>query len=260
MSFEDYKKSLARLKRAHRAGDLAGCLVGRKIVESENIHRHLVFGLARRLRLLQRSYDFFVGLIERGGGKPLHGAVQQDAQIHLNSFYVQIRGSLDNMAWAFLHSRNAHIDEEDKNQRKKANLRGKDFLRDMRSVDVKLADYVESIYPWFDDLKAFRDPIAHRVPIYTPPSAMTSQQQQESKDAFQETFQLIQAGGDDEGIKAAMVNLKGIGTYIPMISRETEGGTELIPLLDQMEKDLDQLFELIVRFWHQLMVESLCPQ
>ena len=260
MSYEDNRRILAQLKRASRIRDLTHDLMGEPKVTSGNIHRHLVFGLARRLKILQRNYEFFMGLIENGGGKPLSGLLAEDAQVHLNSFYVQLRGALDNIAWAFLHCIDPNVDENNRDYRRKASIRDKRFLSDVKDRDPKLADYITNLIPWFDDLVAYRDPIAHRVPIYTPPSVVTQEEIDEGNAAQERAFAAIDSGAPDEEIENAIQQVRNVGRYVPYIHREINGKSEFVPLPLQLEKDLDQLTEVILQFLPFFMVKPASVQ
>jgi hypothetical protein len=165
-----------------------------------------------------------MGIIETNRGRPLSEMVLADALIHLNSFDVQLRGALDNIAWAFLHCLDLNVDEKNRNFRQKAYIQAKEFQTKVRIHDPALSDYLEKLLRWFDDLTAYRDPIAHRVPIYTPPSTVTQEEVDARKASEKRACDAILSGAPDDEIKEAIANARDVGRYVPYIHREKNAG------------------------------------
>jgi hypothetical protein len=70
---------------------------------SSDVSRHIRHGVGRRITILRRNYHFIEDVIVKAGGQPITGDCSTDLQIHLNSLYIHLRGTMDNLAWAFLH-------------------------------------------------------------------------------------------------------------------------------------------------------------
>src|SRR5207249_2725490 len=126
---------------------------------------HMINGLARRLRILHLDLAAIVAVAYPSRKQPLSDDEQLNLTLHLNSFYLHIRGCLDNLAWCLVHELwlfGAEAQEEA--VASKVNLFGKSFLETLTSVALDLAAFVRQHAPWQRDLKAIRDPVAHRIP------------------------------------------------------------------------------------------------
>jgi hypothetical protein len=98
----------------------------------------------------------------------LEASALYDTQINLHAFFANVYGLFDNCAWAFVYRH--QLD---------------DLIRDRRRVGMfnsalachlpkPIMDVVETSRPWFDDyLRGYRDALAHRIPVYIPPSELS---------------------------------------------------------------------------------------
>jgi len=101
--------------------------------------------------------------------------------MHLNSFYFHLSGIIDNLAWYLEYSLNLlNIRIDDSNNRSKIGLqkRNKNFLKELESKNINLYNLIIEYQEWFTDLNEKRDPVAHRKPIYVPPTVVINDTQQ----------------------------------------------------------------------------------
>lgn len=201
------------------------------IGDREHFIRHLRRGLGRRLGFIGRNYQFLIDELGKNGDTPLRGTFCSDIQIHLNSFYVHLRGSLDNLAWLYIFKKFPQASEDTPQYRKYADLFRADFLRLIKDDYPKIHKTVSGRTDWHDRLKSLRDPIAHRVPIYSPPAFWTKEDQTnfESSDNIQKEIQCI-------------------GKYKPYISNEVSGRIDCMGMFVTLYEDLKILIEITEAF------------
>ncbi len=150
--------------------------------------------------------------------------------MHLNSYYVQMRGALDNLAWAVHYERSLFGagDESDRKIQRRCYLFGPEFIRALRGSAPTLAVELAAKVPWADEFKALRDPVAHRVPLYAPPIVIETQEEVEQfRRIDAERVTLVNAG-DLKGAAEKLDEVRRVGTYRPWFA--TSGVDQVTPM------------------------------
>lgn len=95
---------------------------------NKEAYRHIWEGFSRRLNMLQCSRLFLREHTNREPTDPPSPYLIDEMNVHLNSYYINLRGCMDNLAWA-LNYRFALVagTETDSSTRRKIDLFGKDF-------------------------------------------------------------------------------------------------------------------------------------
>ncbi len=93
-----------------------------------------------------------------------------DAPIAIQSFVLNTFGCLDNLAWIWVYEKDIKGMDGHELDPKRVGLGSKEvrisFTREFRA-------YLDSRQKWFENLKDFRDSLAHRIPLYIPPYIVT---------------------------------------------------------------------------------------
>ena len=66
---------------------------------NENSKRHLYLGYLNRFFMIQSSRQKIITIIKMQVEKPLQQQEAVDLKIFLNSFYINLRGAYNNLAW-----------------------------------------------------------------------------------------------------------------------------------------------------------------
>ena len=139
-------------------------------MHDKNVIIHLNMGLLKRYFLITQSYDL---LMENSGNNPsLSIKKSEELTIHINSFYINLRGGLDNSAFALNHYFKLNMYQNI------IDLFGKDFKKTIINHINSYKDIIDDYNDWHTDLKQFRDTAAHRLPLYIPRSIITSDAQE----------------------------------------------------------------------------------
>lgn len=197
------------------------------------VHRHLEHGFARRLYMLQTSRIYFEELFSEDRRKPLEAHESTLAALHANAFYVGIRGALDNLAWAaqFKFSLFGGVTEGGKG-RGKIDLFKDCFVEAVeKRLDV-LGRKLRAKQNWSQDFKEFRDPAAHRIPIYVPPGVVSHQQLKEYMDEL--SHESASALGSLPQVNYN--DVKKLALPVPVMILGG-GSLSAYPLFDQIKKD-----------------------
>jgi len=93
--------------------------------------------------------------------------VLHDAQINIQSFFANVYGCVDNLAWVWVYEKGL----DSKIRRNSVGLRAKHT--EVRStLSVGFQDYLVKLDPWLDYIIEYRDALAHRIPVYVPPGGV----------------------------------------------------------------------------------------
>lgn len=132
---------------------------------SKGACRHLREGFCRRLGMMQCSRLFLSKHMNRQAGDPPDPYLIEELNVHLNSYYINLRGCVDNLAWALNYQFSLVIANEEGRGRNDCNLFGKKFLKALEEQRPVLYVFLQSYEAWVAELKNLRDPVAHRVPL-----------------------------------------------------------------------------------------------
>ena len=139
--------------------------------QNPRVQEFLRHGSGRRISVLWRSlkniFDIFLPDIE----KPLGIEAVGNAQINLHAFVINLSGTLDNLAWIYVIKHDLE-----------ATIGGRQSIglfspKTMRHLPEPIQNYLNSptMTSWAKQyLKEYRDALAHRIPLYIPPAAYTS--------------------------------------------------------------------------------------
>lgn len=124
-------------------------------------------GFVRRMGTLLRCLDNVFALIPMDTEHVPDKDVLSDAQINIQSFFANVYGCVDNLAWVWVHEKGL----DSKIRRNSVGLRAKHT--EVRStLSVGFQNYLVNLDPWLDYIIEYRDALAHRIPLYVPPGGV----------------------------------------------------------------------------------------
>jgi hypothetical protein len=215
-------------------------------------YHHLVFGAARRSRMIWGAFRQLYDLILPDRNEPLpHDEVFEAARA-LNDIYIHTRGMVDNYAWTIRQLfGDADLKKLPPND---VSLFKNKFLNNASVSDF--GDIASGFADWDSELKARRDPIAHRIPLSVPPALLNEDDQskyvllnEQYNTALSSYLQLVRDQSSKEETDAAseevdrlLAAMAKIGTFVPMIVHDPkEGG---VPIYPTVTEDIGQLIRL----------------
>lgn len=221
-------------------------------LESEQAREYVLHGLGRRLKLLKLCMSKIFRLFPPDSAKPLDPEDLHDVQISLHAFVMNLYGSFENMAWAFVYRHDLMVKIGD---RKRVGM----FMRStQRFLPEPLATYLtsETMTKWHADyLKNYRDALAHRIPLYIPPATYTPAEGERYNELDRLEYEHIaaQRWGELERVREEK---RGLGTACPMFLHAfaADGGSRPIYLHPQILCDVRTILEfgpIFFRHWHE---------
>lgn len=120
--------------------------------------------------------------------------------------------------------------------RKFTQLLGMNFLAALRENHLDpLADALEPFRDWYWDVRQFRDPAAHRIPLSVPPSIYSEKDLKEYERLDKEAAELFAKGEWDSGMNSFRQSHQ-LGDYMPVFISETSQ-IKLYDLAGRIEHD-----------------------
>lgn len=228
---DDYVRHDRRLALVEPAVTSPGSVRNARAVQ------HLKEGFNRRVLMLDASFRFLQNKAAEAGGKPISVYTATDLAIHLNAFYLNLCGALDNLAWVlqYEHQVIPGVDELGP-MRLKIGLFGKAFLEGLAKPAPDLTSTLRKHEAWNAGLKDLRDPAAHRIPIYAVPGVLNQAQAQEVERLWQEVNRLLKSGDHRAGTDL-MFEAQSIGAYQPLMTLSHESKYEVFGIVEQIGKD-----------------------
>jgi len=172
-------EQVAELVQAHQSVsvmsiDLQSDLVSRQYRTAE-AREHGIHGLSRRIATLARCVDAVFDLLPPSeSGVPETRAID-DATIYIQAFIFNVFGCCDNIAWLWVLEQHVLDKKGSPIAQQRVGI-WPDYHQFRASCSPEFRTYLESHRTWFDNLKNFRDALAHRIPLYIPPYSVTPNQ------------------------------------------------------------------------------------
>ncbi|MFC5427623.1 hypothetical protein ACFPTO_02170 [Paraburkholderia denitrificans] len=213
---------------------------------------HLRYGAARRLGVMARAMQQIFSLFPPDTERPLPMESLHDVQINLHAFVINVFGVFENFAWAFVHRHNLLPTIG-----RPVNVSMfKEATR--RHLPVAVEDYLSSdaIARWHSEyLKNYRDALAHRIPLYIPPKAMTKEEGELFSALEAEKWGLAgRADWDRINVISAEQDAIGSPCFTFLHSFEDGGASRVVLLHPQIISDSKTVIDFGHRFlasWHQ---------
>ena len=209
---------------------------------SSNARRHFNEGFVRRHYMLQASRIFLCQHCSKGRKEPLSPYEATDSAIHLNAYYLNLRGAMDNLAWVLQYEWQllAEVTEDGISGRQDCNLFRSRFLVALKSLHSELASMLDQHKNWARELAELRDPAAHRVPIYVPPSVITSQELLEKFRHVEAQADVVPSERGNRPISEIYREAQAVADFMPVMIISTPHGLERRPICEQVRSDHDK--------------------
>lgn len=224
----------------HREGELLEAAYFKpRALKNPQAVRHLKEGLTRRLYMMRACRILFREKTRPDRKRTLSAHLATELAIHVNAYYLNLCGSLDNMAWALAYewAMLPGIDEDKPASRQYCNLFGREFRRDLRQRRSGLADLLDEHFEWNRELRKFRDPAAHRIPLYVAPGVIRDRKTLEK---FYEMGKEAEKSEEERGgrsLSEIFEEQRAVAGYEPIITTSSTDGLEEHSIPEQVGSD-----------------------
>jgi hypothetical protein len=165
------KKQIAEIREKFSAIDgMTDQLVLRYVAhpfKNEQAREYARHGFARRLGTLRRCIQNVFRIVPPGTTRVPVKTKLNDAQINLQAFVANVYGSIDNLAWVWVHERGL----TDQISRGRVGFRP--HHTEVRSaLSQEFQSYLHGLDGWLAYIIEYRDSLGHRIPLYIPPGGV----------------------------------------------------------------------------------------
>lgn len=139
---------------------------------------YLLQGVGRRLKILTRSIENIFQIFPIDQTEQLAPDELTDLTINLHAFFVNVSGLFDNLAWVFAFEYNL-VGEPKTGKLGRFDI-GLFNEKTQSHLSDRLRTYLKSqdLQNWHSEYsKNYRDALAHRIPLYVPPSVLKPAEQ-----------------------------------------------------------------------------------
>jgi hypothetical protein len=194
-------------------------------------------GCSRRLMMMQYARLEILATAKEEQ-KPLESQRLNLQNICLNSYYLNLLGALDNLAWALTHEFHLLpiIDESKDDVRRFCSLTSKRFTAILRDRHPEFADWLIERSSWISDVKRFRDPAAHRLPLAIVRGIMTEEEGQRYRELSKQSWDALLSDQWEESARL-QTEADALGRFVPLLDgpRGPDEGIYIVP--NQMAAD-----------------------
>ena len=215
-----------------KAVEIAGGL------NNPNARYYMLHGAGRRFGITFRAYQKITGRAYNKRSEPLSSDEQIDLSLAINITYMNIPGILDNFAWCLLYERQPDL--ANKISQNHVGLFSKEFRKQLDAFS-EIAEEIEVHDSWQKEIKERRDPVAHRIPLYVPPSLLT-QEEANIYSAINSRYTNSLNGLQLDEAGTALEQMDSIGTFYPSFIHHPE--EPHIPIYPTIPTDMSHLIRI----------------
>lgn len=215
------------------------------LVTSDGAREHLKYGVGRRFGILRKDLEYIGGVASPYRAETLTADENTLFDLHLNSLYLHVRGSLDNLAWCLAHEFEilGPVPHGDSRFRRRIGL----FLSEFRSAFpgdlADSRDLRDRLDDWHRNLTNIRDPVAHRIPLYAVPAVLNREEAERYK-ALAEEVNVAISSFNPERANRLMEEQGRLGRYLPVFAHSFREDPIPRPILPSVCEDLGHVCDI----------------
>ncbi|UFW88957.1 hypothetical protein BjapCC829_10830 [Bradyrhizobium barranii] len=200
--------------------------------QQEKAAEYFFHGFVRRMGTLVRCVDNVFALIPMDTERVPSKDVLHDAQINIQSFFANVYGCVDNLAWVWVYEKG--LDKQIR--RNRVGLRAKDT--EVRSaLSASFQDYLVRLDPWLDYIIEYRDALAHRIPLYVPPGGVPERHVEAYNSLERSIREALYVRGDPYEYERLLAEQNKLLVFHPLISHSVTETTARFAFHVQMVVD-----------------------
>jgi hypothetical protein len=175
------------------------------------LSEQFIIGIGHRYSMMADAYVEIAQVFLRD---PNSEQEQNYFNIYLNSLYINIFGTIENLAWLIYYEK---IYPDKKPNKYSISIFKEKFIKICFNCGLDIANIKNDYDKWINEIKEKRDPIAHQVPLYVPFRIIRNDDQLNEYKRMEKLANEKALAGDTHGYMEIMYKAKKIGEFIPKI-------------------------------------------
>ena len=188
-------------------------------------------GFSRRLKTLVRAIDNVFEILPPDLVEPPPDDKLFDAMINIQAFVFNAFGRIDNLAWVWVKEAELPITDN-----WSVGLFGEKTKKVREHLSNEFKDYLTGLDDWFDNLKRFRDALAHRIPLYIPPYSIPKDKAAVHNQLMVSKFDALKRR-DREEYQRLEMERKALAEFVPGMTHSFEEKANFIEFHPQLLHD-----------------------
>jgi len=196
-------------------------------------------GVSRRIATLKHCLERTFETLPPEAGQPSRGELL-DATAFLQTFFINAFGATDNLAWVWVKETGVTDRRGRPLARSEVGLTPRHVaLRESLSETTRA--YLAAADEWFGYLQDYRHALAHRIPLYIPPTMVTPEEVEEFKRFESE---MMAEGFDPERWQRVLAAQGALGRFEPVMMHSYGEGAQPMWFHGQMICDFATVIEI----------------
>jgi hypothetical protein len=210
---------------------------------------HATHGFSRRLKTMVRCvHNVYRTVPPERKDKPTRDELT-DVAINIQSFVMNVFGSLDNLAWIWVSEKGQKRKDGTPIPNKQIGL-GPRYESVRNTFPEEFRNYLDGLIDWFKRLGDLRDALAHRIPLYVPPYALLTKDLPAYRDLEKKMFAAGMRGDIEEYDRLSVEQLE-LGKFRPLIQHSFEENGDTFVFHAQMLADFNTVDEVARKILEQ---------
>ncbi|TBY12097.1 hypothetical protein [Rhizobium laguerreae] len=215
---------------------------------------YALHGFARRLDGLAHCINtVFKAVPPDGNGIPERESLIK-AAVNIQAFLINVAGCCDNAAWVWVFEKGVTHSDGSALAQKMVGLTSEHKVV-WKSLSKDFRIYLSSRRSWLKHVKAFRDSLAHRIPLYVPPHTVRPEDTEEYQRLEHESFAAL-LGGDLNQYEALDSKQKELMNFSPVMVHSIAEKSPMALFHAQMLADFATVEELGEQLLNELLRRS----
>lgn len=218
--------------------------------QNAGAREHADHGFSRRLGSLVRSIERVFEILPPDRLDIPSRDETEDATLNIQAFVMNAFGCCENLAWIWVLERGIRESDGSEIPAGRIGL-GPKYRAVRRSFSQEFRDYLGARRAWFDNLKNFRDALAHRIPLYIPPFLVAPEDGDRWAALGAEANAALLRGDleREAELKAEQDNLTW---FDPVMTHSLSEGAKVIIFHSQLLADFSTVHEIATEFLVEL--------
>lgn len=221
-------------------------------LNNQDAHEYAYHGFTRRIGTLKRCIDNVYTICPSDQSEKLSKDELLDLRINLQSFVVNVFGCIDNLAWVWAKERKLTNEEGKLLSRGEIGLMSRKANKIIRNnFSKEFRHYLGSHKKWYENLKDFRDTLAHRIPLYVPPYGITLEKTEQSN-ALEIQMREALERGNFQKYDELSAEQDDLGHFLPLMAHSSTENSNRVVFHAQILADWNTIVEMSEKFLEEL--------
>ena len=218
--------------------------------QTPGAREHADHGLARRLGTLARCIERTFELLPPDLDEVPERDRTLDAAINIQAFVVSTFGCCENIAWIWVHERKVLRPNGQPLAASQVGL-GPSYPLVRNRLTPGFAAYLDQRADWFEQLKDYRDALAHRIPLYIPPFTLNPDDADRYQ-ALERDATLALLAHDLEGYERLTGERDALARFQPIMAHSLVAQGHIVVFHYQLLADFGTIEEMVGVLFNEL--------